>query len=354
MLNYRVRSWSLLNLVNDIKEGKLIPDAYFQRDLVWREIHKKDFIETIIYNLPFPQLFISKGKVDLVEMKTISCIVDGQQRTNAIIEYIENKFAVQKKFFKDLNSEERTNFLKYEIAIIELDLENDDPKIQEIFQRINRTSNSLTSIEKQASQYATSDFMLTAKLIANQIDLEVKDGSFKEDPRIPSEFYEWAKAQRVKKSHSLFTSSNLFTPLEISRKNHLTYVLNILASLETGIFHRNEQATEYLDKYSECFSEKSKYIDIVERTASIYLQLKLTKKSYWFNKANFFSLFLILSKYMMIGKKIDINRLKEELDQFSKNVPSEYKSAATEGVNNLKERRIRNQYLDEILLKSVQ
>ncbi|EMU03663.1 hypothetical protein ABNIH10_14736, partial [Acinetobacter baumannii ABNIH10] len=42
MLDYRVRSWSLLNLVNDIRERRLVPDAYFQRDLVWREIHKKD------------------------------------------------------------------------------------------------------------------------------------------------------------------------------------------------------------------------------------------------------------------------------------------------------------------------
>lgn len=62
MLDYRVRSWSLLNLVNDIRERRLVPDAYFQRDLVWREIQKKDFIETILLGLPFPQLFISKGK----------------------------------------------------------------------------------------------------------------------------------------------------------------------------------------------------------------------------------------------------------------------------------------------------
>ncbi len=49
MIDYRVRSVSLLNLVNDIRSKKLIPDAYFQRNLVWRETHKVDFIDTILF-----------------------------------------------------------------------------------------------------------------------------------------------------------------------------------------------------------------------------------------------------------------------------------------------------------------
>ncbi len=163
MIDYRVRSVSLLNLVNDVKKGRLIPDAYFQRNLVWRDIHNKDFIKTILLGYPFPQIFISKGKIDVASMSTVSCIVDGQQRTNAIIKYIDNEFDVDGKYFQDLTETEKSDFLKYEIAVIELDLENDDPKVQEIFQRINRTSNSLTIIEKMASEYSTSEFMLVAK-----------------------------------------------------------------------------------------------------------------------------------------------------------------------------------------------
>lgn len=354
MLDYRVRSWSLLNLVNDIRERRLVPDAYFQRDLVWRDIHKKDFIETILLGLPFPQLFISKGKVDLIEMKTISCIVDGQQRTNAIIEFIDNKFLVKDKYFKDLDDTDRTNFLKYEIAIIELDLENDDPKVQDIFQRINRTSNSLRGIEKQASQYATSDFMLTAKLLANQIDLTAdSDEYFREDPRIPAEYYSWARNQKIIKSQELFTSTNLFTSLEISRKNHLTYVLNILASLENGIFHRNEKSTEYLDEYSENFPNKNELIRVFEDTSNFYLKLKFPKKSYWLNKANFYSLFYALAKNIREKKTIDIIKLKRNLELFFENITDEYKNSATEGVNNLRERRIRNQYLERIINDSL-
>ena len=49
-------------------------------------------------------------------MTTTSCIVDGQQRTNAIIQYIDNEFDVDGKFFENLSELEQTNFLKYEKA----------------------------------------------------------------------------------------------------------------------------------------------------------------------------------------------------------------------------------------------
>ncbi|WP_207629299.1 DUF262 domain-containing protein [Photorhabdus cinerea] len=72
--------------MDDIRSKKLIPDAYFQRNLVWREAHKVDFIDTILSGYPFPQIFISKGKIDVDRMITVSCIVDGQQRINAIMQ----------------------------------------------------------------------------------------------------------------------------------------------------------------------------------------------------------------------------------------------------------------------------
>ena len=122
MIEYRVRSGSLLNLVNDIRSGRLIPDAYFQRNLVWREVHKRDFIETILKGFPFPQIFVSKGKVDVESMSTISCIVDGQQRCNAIVGFIDGEFEVGGKKYADLTETQKADFLKYEIAVIELDV----------------------------------------------------------------------------------------------------------------------------------------------------------------------------------------------------------------------------------------
>lgn len=346
MVNYRVRSVSLLDLVNDLRSGKLIPDAYFQRNLVWRDVHKKDFIKTILLGYPFPQIFISKGKVNVTTMTTISCIVDGQQRTNAINLFVNNEFDVDGVFFDDLSDTEKTSFLKYEIAVIELDLENDDPRVQDIFQRINRTSNSLTLIEKMASEYSTSEYMLVAKLLCNQINIQMDDNNenFKEDPNIPKDFYLWADKVKVKKTQALFTDKNIFTVREISRKVHLQYILNIMTSVITGLFNRNEKTNELLNDYFENFEIKNEIVIEFEKTAEIFQRLKLKNKSFWYSKSNFFSLFIVIYNNK---SKIDLNfiQFSEALEKFESSIPDDYKLAAAEGVNNKKERQLRNEYL---------
>lgn len=351
MIEYRVRSKSLLELVNDVKNGKLIPDAYFQRNLVWRDVHNKDFIQTILLGYPFPQIFISKGKIDVETMTTVSCIVDGQQRTNAIIEFINGKFDVNGNKFDDLD--DKKAFLDYEIAVIELNIENDDPKVQEIFQRINRTSNALTAIEKLASEFSTSDYMLVAKYLADQIDIDrVDNGDFKEDPNIPESFYIWAKTQKITKFPSLITSKGIFSQLDISKKNHLMHVLNMISTLQGGFFNRNEKTLEYLNDYATNFPAKDSLVEVLEKAADIILKMKLKSKSYWYNKANIFSLVVAIAESLQNDVNININTLKEELLQFSENTPDDYKLAASESVNNTTQRAIRNKHIVTLIGKS--
>ncbi|UAB69032.1 DUF262 domain-containing protein [Vibrio sp. SCSIO 43132] len=353
MIAYKVRSVSLLNLINDINKELLIPDAYFQRNLVWLESHKKDFIKTILLGFPFPEIFISKGKIDVEKMTTVSCIVDGQQRTNAIKSFIANEFEVDGKFYKDLVEEDKSNFLKYEIAVIELDLENDDPKVKEIFQRINRTSNSLTTIEKLASEYSTSEYMLVAKLLTDQVDIAKKAKNFKSDPNISDEFYLWAEKQKINKTVKLFTSKNIFTVREISKKNNLMYVLNILSTAIGGIYNRNDRVTEYLNDLSDGFDMKSDLIENFETVSGLFAQLKLRQKSYWNNKANFFSLFLAMYFTVETGADINIDTLKSKLEEFESQLPGDYKLSATEAVNNKSERLLRNEYLTTLVQSSI-
>lgn len=354
MIDYRVRSVSLLNLVNDVKRGRLIPDAYFQRNLVWRELHNKDFIKTILLGYPFPQIFISKGKIDVATMSTISCIVDGQQRTNAIIRFIDNEYEVDNRYFHNLSDEEKSNFLKYEIAVIELDLENDDPKVQEIFQRINRTSYSLSIIEKMASEYSTADYMLVAKLLADEIELDFNSSQedLREDPNIPKEFFIWAKKQKVSKFQSLMADKGIFTNRDIARKVHLMHILNMMSTVITDFFNRNEKTNYLLNDYGIDFSDKDEIVRVFEKTADIILKLKLKPKSIWYNKSNSFSLIIGLAKLGDAIDDISIEKLKSNLEGFEQNIPDDFKLASTEGVNNKKEREIRNQYIVQILSES--
>lgn len=357
MIKYQNRSRDLIGLYQEIKQQRLIPDAYFQRNLVWRDSHKQDFIKTILLGYPFPQIFVSKGKVNVAEMKMTSCIVDGQQRMNAIKEYIEGSFKVDGKTYQELSDEEKSNFLKYEIAVIELDLENTDSAVKEIFQRINRTTNALTSIEKLASEYAPSEFMFTCRIIAddmniNEID-EEDDGedsdSYRVDPLIEPYLIKWARGLKVKKIRNLFSSDEVFTTYEKNRKVHLQHILNIVASILGGYYNRNSKVNEYLDDYYN-FPQKEDVINLIEHGSELYLSLKFPKKSIWRRKSNFFSLFVEICQLLKEGKYVDIETSKARLQEFELHQPEDFRLAGQEAVNNTQQRTLRGGYVRGLLV----
>ncbi len=351
MIRYQVRSKELIDLVNEIKSKRLIMSPYFQRNLVWRDIHKVDFIKTILMGLPFPQIFIAKGTIDLESMTSTSCIVDGQQRMSTIVEYINGTFKVDKMYFKELSPEVQEEILKYQIPIIDLDLNNDAPEVKEIFQRLNRTFYSLNGIEKLSTEYASSEFMLFSKHLTGEIIFENENGDEDEqllriDPSIPSTFIEWAKESDAQYFKMLMVEGGIFTPYEISRQVHLMYALNLVATFLGGIYNRNDLATRYLNDYKEVFEDKDSILAKIEVTSKYILDLHLPQESYWLNKANMFSLFSFLNSSNIENTPTDI---KERLSNFENNIPPEYQIAAKEGVNNRKERLIRQTHIIKLL-----
>ena len=353
MIRYQIRSIPLLDLVNDVRNGRLIPDAYFQRNLVWRDVHKRDFIETILKGLPFPQMFFSRGKIDIESMQATKCIVDGQQRTNAIVEFVDNKFEIDGRAFKALTDQEKTDFLKYEIAIVELDLENDDPLIKEVFARVNRTSNSLTTIEKLTSEYASTEYMFTARLLSGDIEFPGaadEEADWRVDPNTPQELYVWAKKWNSSNVFSdEFIRIGVFTEREISRMVHVMYVLNIISTIIAGFFNRNEKTMEFLNDYSQSFPKKDWVVDVFTSLGTTLKELSIQENSIWKAKANFFSLSVALANAIIEEKKFDIDKTKLALANFSSGVPEDYGLAAKEGVNNKRERELRNKHVSALL-----
>ncbi|MDO9031150.1 MAG: DUF262 domain-containing protein [Hydrogenophaga sp.] len=347
MIKYQIRSRELLDIINDYRNKRLVISPYFQRDLVWRELHKVDFIRTIRAGYPFPQIFISRGSIDVNTMTSTSCVVDGQQRMNAINEFIEDKFSVDGKKFSELDSTEKEVFLKYEVPVIDLDLSENDPQIIEIFKRLNRTFYSLSKIERLATEYSPSEFMLTAKLLSNQLSLSDEESEpLSRDPNVPPSLYEWAATQKTANYTKWLTGSGIFSSYEISRKVHLMFTLNIMSTTMSGFFNRNELSEEYLDQYSQSFAEKDKVVKLLDVTSKTINTLKIKENSYWTNKANAFSLFCAIAR---VDFNIDTKKLKLLLQDFEKNTPANYALAAKEAVNNKRERLMRDEFIQDLL-----
>ena len=356
MIQYQVRSVQLLNLINDLISEKLVSDPFYQRNLVWRDLHKQDFIQTILLGFPFPQIFISKGKIDLEKRISIASIVDGQQRCNAILGYVNNQFQVNNHFFDDLSPDEKAVFFKYEVAVIELDLDHKDPKIKEIFQRINRTSSSLTGIEKKSSEYSASVYMLFAQYLSNHLSINQRDldslldssdesDDIRLNPYLTDDLITWFKSNKIKYFNKLLNSENIFTKLEISRKVNLMYTLNLVTTYLKGLYHRNNEVWKSADLYTEEFDEKEIILNKFEIIAKRILDFKFPKSSMWYGKANFFSLFYEISKFE--DAELNWEELQLRLNSFE---PSDqYQVATQEGVNYLKEREIRSREINCII-----
>jgi len=316
--------------------------------LVWREIHKQDFIKTILLGYPCPQIFISRGDIDVEKMETTSCVVDGQQRLDAIGSYIDGQFSVDGRFYQGLSGDEKADFLKYELAVIELDLGNNDPRVKEIFQRLNRTANSLTAIEKLASEYAPSQYMLVASHLAGELKFDSaddEDATFRIDPAIDRSFFEWADQNSTPRFTSLYQEMGVFRSNELSRKVHLMHILNLVTTLLEGFFNRNVRTRAALDAFAEVFNEKDAIVPLLEGAAGVVLDMGLDRDSYWLNKASLFSILYAVAESLRNGNLVNAGALREGLQYLEAELPDSYRQAANQCVNYLAERRARHAVL---------
>ena len=110
-----------------------------------------------------PEIFIWDCDTDPTTGKTITHIVDGQQRINAIFEFIQEKFKLQSKYlisteikklygdltFSDLPDETKKIIWLYEISVVNLSSTFSLDEIKNMFYRLNLTDYSLNEQEKR-------------------------------------------------------------------------------------------------------------------------------------------------------------------------------------------------------------
>ena len=140
---------------------EIIVNRNYQRsDKVWPPAAKSFLIETILLNYPIPKLSLFQ-KTDLRSRKTYKEIVDGQQRSQAILEFFEDKFRLSRsseiaevagKQCSELDKEFQQAFLDYSLSV-DLLVSATVFDIREVFRRINAYTVPLNPEEKRHSVY---------------------------------------------------------------------------------------------------------------------------------------------------------------------------------------------------------
>ncbi len=127
------------------KNGKQTP---YQRGFVWSLKDKQLLIESVYQGLDIGKVVIKKNKWEYVESQVklgnfvaFKDVVDGKQRLNALIEFVEDKFDdLNGNTFSNLSNKAQHKFFDFSsISYGELDEETTDEEIQETFLKINFT-----------------------------------------------------------------------------------------------------------------------------------------------------------------------------------------------------------------------
>lgn len=321
-------SYKIVELYNKLDSGTLVPDPEFQRNLVWKKQHKYNFIQTILLNYPFPEVYIASAQLDVENLKAREIVVDGQQRLTTIVEYIrgtgdfEGKLPFDK--FDDLSLENKKDFLNYPVSVKDLkDLDMDT--IKKIFQRINSTNYALNSNEKLNAEYGGGEFAFFAKqLTSTDFTVDTSSSDVIIDKSIR------------KKIVDFFTENNIFTDNDVRRMFDSQYIMLLTATiLEGDYFSRNSKIIQYLERYNEEFGNYKTPLDKILNSIDIIKQLSFSKKSYWFNKANLFTLLIEFKDVAL--EEVDFTILETQLWELERKVDLYFNADSVEELNDISE-----------------
>lgn len=141
--------------------GKIQVNRDYQRSGgFWPYRAKCALIETMILGYPMPALFMHQ-QFDLETRKPIRDVVDGQQRTDAIMAFWNRKLMLSKKLTTErlrgkklntLDSEDYEAFVTYSLPIF-LFTDATSSDVSEAFRRINSHTSVLNPEEKRHSRY---------------------------------------------------------------------------------------------------------------------------------------------------------------------------------------------------------
>ena len=344
-LNYSRNELKVQQIFSDFSEGLLVVDTSYQRRSIWLEKDKVRLIETILLGLIVPEVYFWDAETDPNTGKTITHIVDGQQRIKAISEFINNEFKlvpdyltnadIRKKFanktFGELSSEDKILIWTFSLSIVRIKDRNKD-EIRHIFYRLNLTDYSLNDQEKRHSNTWGRFADLTKEITA-------------------LDFWD---------------EYNLFNYGDVRRMKDEEFCSSLILLARKGIINQtnqeplNQAYSDYSHNYPEYNEDRQKILTWIELFKQLYVQ---ENKSFMRKRTQLYTIFCLLNYFVennlsiTDGVKHKFNDFVTKYNQFDNSsetdndlnpeeeVIKKYKLASSEGVNKIKNRKLRFEIL---------
>ena len=158
-----LQTYPISDLVQWMNDKALVLNPEFQRRNIWPEPAKSYFIDTLLEELPIPNIYM-RSVTDPTTMRTYREVVDGQQRLRTIRDFVQNRIqlgsnagAFKGMRYEDLEVTDQERLLAYQIGVVQLFGATDD-KVLDIFNRLNAYGLSLNPQELRHGKFQGGPF----------------------------------------------------------------------------------------------------------------------------------------------------------------------------------------------------
>lgn len=324
------------------REGLLDLSPQFQRNPVWSDVQASYLIDSVLNELPFPEIYVRSIVSPNGDTKLE--VVDGQQRLRSIIRFYTNDLQLsgenvterwQGISWEKLPDDKREQFWSYKVVVRELEGAS-DAEVRDMFRRLNANQSAANAQELRHAQYK-GEFIHCVEAIAD-------------DP--------W------------WLENKIVTPAQVRRMLDVEYVSELLVGIMSGPLDKKIGLDEYYADYEEEFPERDLWEFVFDNSRSLSSKLVGGDFGRWKSKTEFYSLFIatarcVLENNVPRSRKLSeaVKRLavfREKADQAKRrdnrrryeDYVHEYAEAVTRASTDLSRRQRRIEIVQSIILGS--
>ena len=311
-MKHTSRPQSIAWFQDHYKGGRLAIRPPFQRKPVWADKQRCALIESILMDIPIPEVYVQVTQAD--DGSEEFGVVDGQQRLRTILQFVgvehakdqegedHNSFSLEvlphtssfkDKTFTDITGAARKNFFQYEICVRFLYTE-DQKTVEDVFKRLNKFSMPLKAQELRNATY---------------------HGPF-------------AKLSEQLADDEYWVVNRIVSPAAIRRMADIEMMSDLLigilhgaqggsAKIIDGYYEMYEQFEDEFPEQNRVKRAFAKTLDTIKR-----LFLNIADVPRWGNRADFYTIFVALGNLLqdqVLMPSAD-KHLREKLITFAKEV----------------------------------
>ena len=332
------------------KKGLLEIDNSFQRNYVWTQKNQNKLLETILLGFSIPEIYLWNTGTDPDTGDTRYSIIDGQQRSGAIMEFINGNYklrglyldkdsnifdAIKDKNFQELDSSHKQSIwsYKFSLKIVREQVQKDE--IIQMFLRLNSNNYTLNPQELRHAEFNGKFLKLAEKI---------------------SEFDFW-------KHHNYFSTADMRRMKDIAFISNLLIFMRFVIDGEITSTGINKAYELYNDEYLEENEDEEVFKNILSEIEKI-IDNKEDRINFLKKNVHFYSLFTAIYPFIKDGKQLEphqIQRYQTFIDNYENDEKLEtifeelykeieiYKSKVKEGTNQKSNRLQRLAIIQKLL-----